>query len=279
MGRARVVVVSDSHLSPRVAATTDNWAAALRHMETCSPDLVVHVGDLSMDGMHDEAELAYGRAQMDTVPGPWRVIPGNHDIGDAPSAHVDPEEEVTTTRLARWCDLFGPDRWVIDLGRWRLVGLNAQLLGTGLPQEAEQWDFLEDALCATREARQRLLLIVHKPIAAPAPEVAEAPPYRYVSSPARERLFERAKEAGVEAVLSGHVHQARELRVDGVTQLWAPTTWAVLPDDMQPTLGVKRCGLLELGLPDDGPLAHAFVVPTGTTQNCISPEVPYPPHR
>jgi len=277
MSRSRVVVVSDTHLSPRVAATRDNWAAALRHMERFQPDFVVHVGDLSMDGTHDVAELAFGRAQMDAVPAPWRVIPGNHDIGDCGSAHIDPDDVVTTARVERWCEVFGPDRWTIDLGRWRLVGLNAQLFGTGLPREAEQWDFVEESFREAGAAGQRLLLVTHKPIAATDSELAQAPPYRFVASPAREHLWERAKDAGAHAVLSGHVHQARALQVDGVPQLWAPTTWAVLPEDMQRTIGTKQCGLLELELPDDGDLAHAVVVPEGTTQHCINPEVPYPP--
>jgi 3',5'-cyclic AMP phosphodiesterase CpdA len=275
-----VVVVSDSHLSPRVAVTQDNWAAALRHVEAHQPDLVVHVGDLSMDGAHDESELAHGYAQMDKVPVPWRVIPGNHDIGDCPSPHIDPDDAVTATRVARWCDVFGSDRWTADLGPWRLVGLNAQIFGSGLPCESEQWAFLEEALRETRRAGQRLLLVTHKPIAASDEELAEAPPYRFVTSPSRERLWARTKEAGADAVLSGHVHQSRSLQVERVTQLWAPTTWAVLPEDMQRTIGTKRCGLMELELPDDGgPLLHHVVEPPGTTQHCISPEVPYPPPR
>jgi 3',5'-cyclic AMP phosphodiesterase CpdA len=279
MSRSRVVVLADSHLSPRVTATQDNWAAALRHIETRQPDLVVHVGDLSMDGTHDADHLAYGRAQMDAVPVPWRVIPGNHDIGDTPSTHVEPDDVVNAARVARWCDTFGPDRWAVDLGRWRLVGLNAQLFGSGQAREAEQWDFIEDALRDARRAGQRLLLIIHKPIAASTSELADAPPYRFVASPSRDRLWDRTRNAGAEAVLSGHVHQARAFQVDGVTQLWAPTTWAVLPEDMQRTIGTKQCGLLELELPDDGPLVHEFVVPDGTTQHQISPDLPYPPPR
>jgi hypothetical protein len=154
--------------------------------------------------------------------------------------------------------------------------VNAQLFGSGLPGETEQWDFIEAALNGTRDVGQRLLLISHKPIAASASELTEAPPYRFVPSPSRERLWELTKQAGADAVLSGHVHQWRSLEVDGMTQLWAPTTWAVLPEALQRTIGTKRCGLMELELPDDGPLVHAVVEPDGTTQHLISAELPYP---
>jgi 3',5'-cyclic AMP phosphodiesterase CpdA len=253
--------------------------ATLRHIEAAEPDLVVHVGDLSMNGAHDARDLTHGRARMDQVPAPWRIVPGNHDIGDTISAHIDPGDVVTPDRLARWCDLFGPDRWVVDLGRWRLIGVNAQLFGSGLPAEVEQWDFIDDELARLREARRRLLLVIHKPVTAPGAELAAAPPYRFVPSPARDRLWERAHAAGAQAVLSGHVHQSRSLQVDGVTQLWAPTTWAVLPETVQRTIGVKRCGLMELELPDDGPFVHEVVEPDGMAQLVISEELPYPPPR
>ena len=277
MGPWRVVVVSDSHLTARVANTDRNWTAALRHIESAEPDLVVHVGDISMDGARDPGDLRDGRAQMDKVPAPWRAIPGNHDVGDTISAYVDSDEFVTADRVGRWRDLFGPDRWTVDLGRWRLIGVNAQLFGSGLPAEAEQWDFIENELGRLPGAQRRLLLVSHKPLAASGAELEVAPPYRFVPSPARDRLWKAAQAAGVHAVLSGHVHQARVLEVDGITQLWAPTTWAVLPETMQRTVGTKRCGVMQLELPDDGPLVHQVVEPDGMAQLVISEGVPYPP--
>jgi 3',5'-cyclic AMP phosphodiesterase CpdA len=277
MSPSRVVVVSDSHLTARVANTDRNWEAALRHIDAAAPDLVIHVGDLSMNGTHDPQDLRHGLAQMKRVPAPWRVVPGNHDIGDTNSALIDPDDVVTADRVARWNDLFGPDRWAVDLDRWRLVGVNAQLFGTGLPGEAEQWDFVDDALNGTHPTDQRLLFVTHKPIAAPEPELAGGPPYRFVPSPARDRLWERVRAAGVEVVLSGHVHQSRALQLHGVSHLWAPTTWAVLPETMQQTIGTKRCGLMELELPDEGSLAHRFVEPEGLAQHVINENGSYPP--
>ena len=271
------MVVSDSHLSPRVADTGRNWSAALRYMEAAAPDFVIHVGDLCMDAVHDPQDLVHGRAQMDRVPAPWGAVPGNHDIGDAPSASMDPGEVVNTERVARWNDQMGPDHWAIDLGAWRLVGVNAQLFGTGLPGEEDQWAFLEDELVRTDGAQRRRLLVVHKPVAASDSELAAAPRYRFVPRPARDRLRKQVKQGSIGAVLSGHVHQSRDLRVDGVTHLWAPTTWAVLPDSMQATIGSKRCGLLDLELEDDGRLTHRVVEPEGMAQLMVSGEVPYPP--
>ncbi len=49
----RVVFVSDSHLSSRAAESDLNWSAVVRYIWSARPDLVVHVGDLSLDGAHD----------------------------------------------------------------------------------------------------------------------------------------------------------------------------------------------------------------------------------
>jgi 3',5'-cyclic AMP phosphodiesterase CpdA len=277
VGAKRVVVVSDSHLTARLAATGRNWDAVLRHVENVRPDLLLHLGDLCMNGTHDEDDLEYGRARMDEVPVPWRTVPGNHDIGDTVSAAIDPGEVVTTERVTRWRERFGPDWWAADLGGWRVIGVDAQLFDTGLSDEAEQWDFIEAELGPHAPAGRRRLLVTHKPLAASDAELASAPGYRFVSSPARERLWAQARDASVAAVLSGHVHQARALVVDGVTQLWAPTTWAVLPGAVQATIGSKRCGVMELELPDEGPVGHRTAEPDGITQLVIPENRPYPP--
>ena len=46
---------------------------------------------------------------------------------------------------------------------------------------------------------------------------------------------------------------------------------------MQRTIGAKRCGVMELELPDEGPLLHEVVEPDGMAQFVISEGVPYPP--
>jgi hypothetical protein len=66
--------------------------------------------------------------------------------------------------------------------------------------------------------------------------------------------------------LSGHVHQYRVLDVDGRTHAWAPTTWAVLSESLQPSVGIKRCGVLDVRLHDDGVAAHELVEPAGMEQ-------------
>jgi 3',5'-cyclic AMP phosphodiesterase CpdA len=272
----RIVVASDTHLSARIPATEHNWSAVIEHIDAAQPDLMLHLGDVSMDGTHDDDDLSFARRQMDRVPVRWWAVPGNHDLGDTPSAAIEPDEVVTADRVQRWVDRFGPDRWVIDLGAWKLVGVDAQLFGSGLASEDDQWDFIHAELLEAEPGRRRIL-VIHKPLTAAAEELATAPSYRFIPQPAQQRLWNLVRQAGVEAVVSGHVHQSRCLEVDGMPQLWAPTTWAVLPDSKQRTLGVKRCGLLQLELPEVGPVRHEFVEPRRMVQLTILDQGGYPP--
>jgi 3',5'-cyclic AMP phosphodiesterase CpdA len=276
MSSCRVVVASDSHLSERTPEAHRNWSAVLRHRESVRPDLLVHAGDLSLDGTHEGNELPYARAQLGRVRVPWFAVPGNHDIGDNPGPGGDPDDAITDVRLARWRDEVSDDFWVTGLGHWRVVGVNAQLLGSGLEDEAAQWTFLEAELSGPRVPT---VLVSHKPLTASEHELTTAPRYRFVPSPARERVVALCHEAGVELVVSGHVHQSRRLHAAGMVHLWGPTTWAVLPDWLQPIIGVKRCGILELDLRDDGGFTAQWVEPTGLQQLTLGEDIasPYEP--
>ncbi len=79
-------------------------------------------------------------------------------------------------------------------------------------------------------------------------------------------------------VISGHVHQYRLLQLDGTDHLWAPTTWAVLPDRVQPTFGAKRCGLVSLELAAGSPPRHEFIEPDGLAQLTLTSDLPDPYH-
>jgi 3',5'-cyclic AMP phosphodiesterase CpdA len=267
-------MVSDTHFSLRTPEAQRNWDAVVRHVATLRPDLVVHVGDVSVDGAHRPDELRLAREQLERLPVDWLAVPGNHDVGDNPD-DAPGDDGLTDGRLARWREAFGPDRWSVDLGAWRLIGLNAQVFGAGGPDEDEQWEFLEEALGGSR----RKVLVTHKPLTADAEELAAAPAYRFVPAPARLRLTRLCRDGRVEAVVSGHVHQQRRLAAAGMTHLWATTTWAVLPDELQPVIGAKRCGILELSLPDAGDVETSWVEPSGMAQLTLGEDIASPYER
>ncbi len=77
-------------------------------------------------------------------------------------------------------------------------------------------------------------------------------------------------------VLSGHVHQFRVLDLGARRHVWAPTTWAVLPDEMQASLGTKRCGIVSVTLGADRPPEATLVEPDGIGQHTLTVDVPIP---
>jgi 3',5'-cyclic-AMP phosphodiesterase len=272
----RLLIVSDSHLSPRTPEAAANWAAVARHAVESGADLVVHLGDLTLDGAHVPAELAYARAALDELAVPWVAIPGNHDIGDNPGASRAPE--VSAGRLSDWQQAIGPDWWSRDLGGWALIGLNSglnsQLFGSALPAAAGQWAWLEAQLGALGD--RPAVLVSHKPLAASPAELAAAPPYRFVPPADRERLAGLLAGCRVPVVLSGHVHQFRTLSDAGRRHVWVPTCWAVLPEHVQPTFGRKRCGALAVELGDDADAAAELIEPAGLRQLTITVDFPDP---
>ena len=77
MAAAHVILVSDTHLSASApqAQAQANWDAVVSYVGDRAPDLVIHLGDLSLDGARDAMDLRHGRAQLDRLPTPWAVLP------------------------------------------------------------------------------------------------------------------------------------------------------------------------------------------------------------
>jgi 3',5'-cyclic AMP phosphodiesterase CpdA len=291
MTATRVLVISDSHLSSRTPEALANWDAVVAHIAHDEPDLVIHAGDVSTDGAHVGDDLAFAGAQLERIELPTYVLPGNHDLGDNPHAGTrldggagdsagdgdgggGHEPLVDAARLARYRAHLPPDRWTVDIPGWRLIGLNALLFDSGLDDEDAQWRWLDDQLGSVGR-RQRVGVFVHKPVvAAPArpDDSAATSPWRYVPPAARDRIL----AIGARLVVSGHIHQFCRHRTDGATHVWAPSTWAVIPDRFQPTIGDKVCGVVELVLHDDGICETELMLPYGIVQQAIVDDIADP---
>jgi 3',5'-cyclic AMP phosphodiesterase CpdA len=270
----RVILVSDTHLSPAAPEAQANWEAVLRYVGAASPDLVIHLGDLTLDGARNADDLHHGRRQLDRLPAGWRAVPGNHDIGDNPWPGAPEDFAVDAGRQQRWLDVIGADHWSLTTEGWTLLAINAQLLGSGLETEARQWSWLDEQ-AGERRDNQRVALITHKPVAGTDAEMATSPPYRFLPLPGRDRLAGLLEPA---LVISGHVHQYRLLHLAGTDHLWAPTTWAVLPDGVQPVMGAKRCGIVSLEFAPGTPLEPEFIEPEGIAQLTLVDDLPDPYH-
>ena len=118
-------------------------------------------------------------------------------------------------------------------------------------------------------------LFLHRPLR---PWRADTPdePRRYASGDGRRRLGALLAGAPVRLVGTGHVHQWWAGELDGAQHVWAPSTWAVLPDRIQPVIGAKVAGVVELALHADGTAVPSFVRPDGVTDLCLDVDFPSP---
>src|SRR5262249_49300591 len=111
-----------------------HWARF--YNETTAQAVIIN-GDLSINGPDSDTEIAFAAQALKGLRGQVLPLPGNHDIGDEPPGQ-DPDQIINQARLARWDEALGPDRWTYEAGDWLLIGINAQLFGSGLAREIEQ---------------------------------------------------------------------------------------------------------------------------------------------
>lgn len=268
-----MIVVSDSHLSDRTPEAAANWDAVIEHVAAVGPDLVVHAGDISADGGDRADDLEFARDRLDRLDVPVVVVPGNHDVGDTPSAGPDHGPDVGAARLARFRAVFGADRFSVGAGRWRLVGIDAQLLAAGGDDEAEQWAWIESELDGLDDGTP-LVVVSHKPLV-PARGDSDRP-VRYIRPAARERLIALLGRVETRLVVSGHVHQALRHQRSGLDHVWAPSTWAVLPDSLQERVGAKVPGVVELTLHTGGGADVTTFTPAGMRHLVVGVDIDDP---
>jgi len=259
----RIALITDSHLSPRAPECVANWHAARRAVERLSPELTVHLGDISLDGQTHPDELDFAAALVQRWPTEMRCLPGNHDMGDG-SGEVPLDDAL----LASYLRLFGPDHWSLAVDSWLLLGINAQLLGSGTPQEFEQWRWLEALLACASPSTTRTALFLHRPLARVRPSDPKDRG-RYVARAARERLLDGPLRPTLRLVISGHTHQYLDVVASGVRHVWMPSSGFVLPDEMQARVGEKLVGIGLLDL-DDETMRFDLCCPDGMVRHELS---------
>lgn len=266
MPAVRINVVSDTHLSGRTPEASENWESVAAWLGRDRADLIVHTGDISADGQHHPEDLTYAQELLAPLEHRMVLIPGNHDTGDAPSATGDGGATIDPSRLERYRSVFGPDRWCLTVGRWHLIGINSQLLGSGLDAERDQDQWLT-ATVARLPIGAPVALFLHKPIDARGRRDDDArQPGRYVPIESRTKILDLVARRSFRVVVSGHVHQWGPRPDPDLTTVWAPSTWAVFADRDQPTIEHKRAGFATLTLHDDGSVDAQLVEPPGLRQ-------------
>lgn len=258
MTEFRLTQISDTHLARRLKKLTDNFHRVAEHIDATRPDLVINSGDLGWDAPTHLDDLEFAKALHDALPVPCRHLPGNHDIGDNPTA-AGPVSSHPTTEPRRqiFLKVIGEDRWHFDAAGWCFIGLNSLVMNTGLESEAEQFDWLASKLAGVDG--KPVALFLHKPLYLNAPGDPElaASAVRYVPPTPRRRLLDMLGAVDLRLVASGHVHQRRDFTFGHTRHVWAPSVGFIIPDAKQPLIGIKETGLVEYRFaPDSFEVRH-----------------------
>ena len=232
----RIVQISDTHLSLGKPQFASNWPPLRDWIAAQAPDLVVHTGDVTVDGADVEADFAHCASLLAALGVPVLAIPGNHDVGEPGHAH----QPVDAVRIARWRRHLGHDFWSHDVDGWRLIGLDALLFGSGMAEEHEQLAFLDNAMHGA--AGRSLAWFMHKPLFLESPDEGDTG-YWTVKPGPRAELLARVREHHVAMIASGHLHKMHERVVDGTRYVWAPSSGFVVGEALQEDMpGDKKLG-------------------------------------
>jgi 3',5'-cyclic AMP phosphodiesterase CpdA len=253
----RIIQISDTHLSPGKRQFADNWPPLAAWIRARHPDLLIHTGDVTVDGAGVEADLSYCAELLNELGVDWRAVPGNHDVGDA----RHDRQPVTAERLALWRRYFGPDRWVenvtVATGGWRLIGLDAMLIDSGEPEEFAQAQWLERVMAGAGE--RRIAWFLHRPLFLDGPDEGDSGYWSLKPRP-RGWLMAMVRDYRVALVASGHLHKARDFHYQGTRYIWSPASSFLLGD--QPEMpGDKRLGAVLYELDNPSFTAEIVEVP------------------
>jgi 3',5'-cyclic AMP phosphodiesterase CpdA len=212
----RIIQISDTHLSPGKAHFADNWAPLARWIVEQYPDLVIHTGDVTVDGADVEEDIRSGAELMRGLGVRFRAVPGNHDVGDAGHTHQPVNEE----RLQRWRTHFGPDRWVEDIEDWRLIGLDALLIGSGEREEGGQADWLDGVMNDT--GSRRIAWFLHRPLFLDSPSEGDTG-YWSIKPQPRAQLLHLVKRHSLH--LGALYGVSRRPGNEGAADAWREPAW------------------------------------------------------
>ncbi|TPL90516.1 metallophosphoesterase [Mesorhizobium sp. B2-3-13] len=231
----KIVQITDTHFSPSKPHFNGNWEPLAAWIAQSGADLVIHTGDLSVDGADKDADISFCMELMREISVPMLLVPGNHDVGHLPGSL----QPVNAERLERWHRLVGPDYWMEDAGNWRFIGLDSLLMGFDDAEEEAQFEWLRTVL-ESRGGR-RIALFAHKPLFIDEPGEGDTG-YWSVRPTQRQRLYDLIGCHDVALFASGHLHRAWQGKYESTALVWGPSAAFVVGDMERDMPGERLLG-------------------------------------
>ena len=265
-------------------AWIENWRTAKKQIVEIGPDLLLIPGDLTRDGSIHRFELEEMKDDLDSLPFPYHVVPGNMDTGNkhthqnAPRASDsirmdDIDLNVTSEQLQQFASVFGPLHWSFVHKNVRFSGFPDVAIGSGLPEENAFWEWAEKlkrqphisfdftSKLKSKQNEEHHVWIMHQTlfvddlhepnwdITKPEEHTAW---YFSIDEPHRSKLMDLFKATGTDIVITGHIHCRKVNHAGGIRFDLAPSVafsqWANRWPDGDPTLGFLRYDVSDSGI-------------------------------
>jgi hypothetical protein len=227
-------IISDTHFRVRAsdrqaayasdAHQNDRNLRVVELLRARNPALLIHIGDVTHPLPRVPGFAEATRVAGESLAGfKLHVAPGNHDVGDkADSRATAPRVEEGSE--AAFTEAWGPAWHSFDHQGCHFVLLDGCVLGSGLPRERRQWDWLEADLAGHR----RIFVFLHYPPFILRPD--EPSHYDNIAEPARSRLLDLLGLHSVEALFAGHVHHYFRNRWKGMEIYCVPAVAFTRPE-------------------------------------------------
>ena len=235
MSEFRLTQISDTHLARRLQKAHRQFSSRQRAYRRDAAGSRRSTAAISPSTRRPARTISkFAKELHDALPVPCRHLPGNHDIGDNPTA-VGPAPKQPATEQERQNYLVRHRRGPLALRRSRLVLYRAELADHE-HRDRERGRAVRLAGVRARHANGKpVALFLHKPLFLNAPDdpELEASAIRYVPQPRRKELIEMSAAVDLRLVASGHVHQRRDFTFGHTRHVWAPSAGFILPERMQ----------------------------------------------
>ena len=239
-------IVADTHLTRKESLSFDGNDAAgnklaamynnlVARVNAMNPEFVVHLGDITdpvpvSTEFSASAQVFHKASEVFTMP--YYLVPGNHDVGEKihPALpKINDEVSITKDAIDQYEKHFGRQRYSFEHGGCLFLVINTMLMNSGLEEEQEQWDWLDETL--HDNAGKRVFVFAHYPLYLSARDEPDF--YDNIDEPARSRLIELLAQYSIEGYYAGHVHNFFYNYLNGMHQFVLPSTGIIRTDYME----------------------------------------------
>ncbi len=239
-------IIADSHITDEEGLAIDGtyqtgkkvagmYRDLIERVNSMKPEFVVHLGDIThptpCEPDYGDAALAFHKAS-EIFSMPYYLVPGNHDIGEKihPALpELDNKVSITKRNIGLYEQHFGRQRYSFRHQECLFIVINSLLINSGLDEEQQQWDWLEQIL--DDHAGDRVFVFSHYPLYLS--DSDEHDHYDNIDEPGRSRMLGLLKGCNAEGFYAGHVHNFFYNHLANMHQFVLPSTSIIRHDYME----------------------------------------------